>query len=931
MRNLKCRAATITILLAATLAGAQVESPAPTDPSAPHTPTTQAVPAASSPTPPPAPEKIDITDATLLALPKLSESQVRELIGDVAMQYRLTAGFRAIDSAIANLAIPGGVTLVSTIARGMGPTSETVAIGYIFPPRRLPQLWVAAWSGELQSRAPWPPLAQGAMGEFGKVVQSLLSERNRVLSRLALNELDSRTLSLSYVDAEAALFALRAMGYAAITDSESLSVDDSYKGNETYAAADAALAASAPAAVVAPAAPVAPNAALQGLPPEEMKRLLPRFPAIRNLPTNINFDRLPLIVRLPATEARNMGLVGGATEAGVAQAAQRDALGLTVVPQAASQLNETVTGGASQLLVLYHPGYPQQFQKVKRIVTDTIDLPARQVFVEGLVLEISSEALKELGVKWDLKKGSQTFSLGTLTTPGPGDTALSFIRDGLNISPSQMMARINALVQTNKAEVLSRPSVLTLDNRQATIRVGTDIPIATSKDASSAGSGSARVAFSFQYLPTGILLNVRPRISEDGNEISMQIDATVSATVPNQDLRVLDPTTKVVLASAPTISTRRVQTYARIRDNTPLIIGGLVSRDQISGSDKVPLAGDIPFLGKLFGHENSQDRKREVIIVLTPSVVTENIRSTKAQYPRDDDKFDLTDTVLFKQHYRLRAEDLIDSSYFRFNRRFLAYRDIANKVIDRDPSQSNRAPFSLFAGQRVPGEFIFVTGMMYKMLDRTDAHEPISLDNIITFERVASGSASEQRPIKLKSLLARYGDGKDYESFFAKNRGKALALTYFLSRNSNRAEDMFVEPVPKVSLVDCANREDWRRILWEMNQPTGPVPQFTVLLHDAADLRRLLLAFATQNTILNNGGTAATVFDKWLPGRMLHLQEVSPKWERTLLAPIAQYFFIGEHFLRYFMQEHEQAITNLDRALRRPENKALVEGLTLPQ
>ncbi len=930
MRTLKFRSTTYVLLLAATLASAQVDTPAPTDPTAPHTPTTQVATPVPAPTPPPAPEKVDITDATLLALPKLSESQVRELISDVAMQYRLTTGFRAVDPAIANLAIPGGVTLVSTIARGMGPSSETVAIGYIFPPRRLPQLWVAAWAGEVQSRAPWPPLAQGAMGEFAKVVQSLLSERNRVLSRLALNELDSRTLSLSYVDAEAALFALRAMGFAAITDSESLSVDDSYKGNETYAAADAALAASAPVAVAVPAVPAIPNAALQGLPPEEMKRLLPRFPAIRNLPTNINFDRLPLIVRLPATEARNMGLVG-AVEGTAATTAQRDALGLTVVPQAASQLNETVTGGASQLLVLYHPGYPEQFQKVKRIVTDTIDLPARQVFVEGLVLEISSEALKELGVKWDLKKGTQSFSLGTLAAPGPGDTALSFIRDGLNVSPSQMMARINALVQTNKAEVLSRPSVLTLDNRQATIRVGTDIPIATSKDASSAGSGSARVAFSFQYLPTGILLNVRPRISEDGNEISMQIDATVSATVPNQDLRVLDPTTKVVLASAPTISTRRVQTYARIRDNTPLIIGGLVSRDQISGADKVPLAGDIPFLGKLFGHENSQDRKREVIIVLTPSVVTENIRSTKAQYPRDDDKFDLFDTVLFKEHYRLRAEDLIDSSYFRFNRRFLAYRDIANKVIDRDPSQSGRAPFSLFAGPRVPGEFIFVTGMMYKMLDRTDAHEPINLDNIVTFERVATGSASEQRPIKLKTLMARYGDGRNYDSFFTKNRGKALALTYYLSRNSNRAEDMFVEPVPKVSVVDCANREDWRRILWEMNQPTGPVPQFTVLIQDASDLRRLQLAFATQNTILNNGGTAATVFDKWLPGRMLHLQEVSPKWERTLLAPIAQYFFIGEHFLRYFMQEHEQAITNLDRALRRPENKALVEGLTLPQ
>ncbi len=60
------------------------------------------------------------------------------------------------------------------------------------------------------------------------------------------------------------------------------------------------------------------------------------------------------------------------------------------------------------------------------------------------------------------------------------------------------------------------------------------------------------------------------------------------------------------------------------------------------------------------------------------------------------------------------------------------------------------------------------------------------------------------------------------------------------------------------------------------------------------------------------------VFDKWLPGRTLHLQEVSPSWERVLLAPIAQYFFVGEHFTMYFMREHEAAMQALEGVLQKP-------------
>ena len=511
----------------------------------------------------------------------------------------------------------------------------------------------------------------------------------------------------------------------------------------------------------------------------------------------------------------------------------------------------------------------------------------------------------------------------------PGGSALSFLRDNaLAISPSQMIARVNALVQANKAEILSRPSVITLDNRQATIRVGTDIPVATSTDAAGSGSGSNRVAFSFQYIPTGILLNVRPRISEDLTEISMLIDATVSSTVPGQDLQVLDPVTKIPLASAPTIATRRVQTYARILDNQPLIIGGLLSRNQIKTTSKVPFLGNIPVIGAMFGHTSITDDRREVIIVLTPSIVTENIRETKAQYPRDDDRFDVFGTALFKEHHRIRAEDLVDSSDIRFNARFRTYKGIAQKVVERRPEFATRAPYSLFTGAKIPGEFFFVTGMMYRMLDRLNAGDAIKPENLSFFERSPDGS---HRPSSLTQVLARYGDGSSAQSFFAKNPGKALALTFPLARASLSADMMYAETTPEIRLVDCPDRATWRRQLWDLSQPTGAdVPRYTILINDPSDLKRVQLAFATQNTVLNNGGVSAQVFDKWLVGRMLHMQEVSPGWERILNAQVAQYFFIGEHFYMYFVQEHSRAMQSLEVALRSDEMKSYMEGVALP-
>ena len=859
----------------------------------------------------------------LIPLPVMGEAAVRELVGDLATHIEITGGYKRLSAAesAALPPLPASVTPGPTIARKGMAGQDLIRLGHIIAPRRLPQLWV---QGVTIAGTSYSPNADSAAPGLDSALKMIMAERTRLFGKLRMSDLVTRNVPLSYVDAEAALFALRAMGYAVVTDSEQLSKDDSYRGQDvdSFELAKDQPATPAPGQPGVPEPP--PANPLQNLPPDQQGRFLPRFPAIRNLPTTIALDRLPLVVKIPSTDTKNMGLVGGELTP-----AQRDQLGLTIIPSAASPLSETVTGGSAELLVIYHPDYPEQLTKVTKLIRETVDRPARQVYVEGLVLEISQEGLKELGVQWDLKKGNQSFSIGTLIPTPPGGNALNIFRDSaLNITPSQIAIKLNALLQTNKAEVLSRPSIITLDGRQATIRVGTDIPVSTSKDAAAAGSGSNRVAFSFQYIPTGILLNVRPRISEDLTEISMLIDATVSATVPGADLQVLDPVSRIALASAPTISTRRVQTYARILDNQPLIIGGLLSRNQITSKSRVPLLGDIPFLGGLFGHTSVTDDRREVIIVLTPSVVTENIRETKAQYPKDDDRFDQLDTTIFKETYRLRAEDLVDSSDIRFNARFRAYKNAAIRVVEQRPELGNRPPFSLFTGAKIPGEFFFVTGMMSRMLNRKEHTDLTRLENLKFFERMADGS---QRPVSVADALARHGDGVNPMSFFERNKGKALALVFRLGRSSLAAADMFTETVPEVKLVDCPDRAAWSRLVWDLSKPDeAGVPRFAIVLNDPSDIKRLQIAYATQNTVLNNGSAPAMIFDKWLVGRMINLQEVSQNWERILNAQIAQYFFLGEHWYMYFMQEHQAALRALEAALKSPELAPLVEGMRLP-
>jgi general secretion pathway protein D len=287
----------------------------------------------------------------------------------------------------------------------------------------------------------------------------------------------------------------------------------------------------------------------------------------------------------------------------------------------------------------------------------------------------------------------------------------------------------------------------------------------------------------------------------------------------------------------------------------------------------------------------------------------------------------LRGTQLLREQYRLRAEDLQDSQYFRNNRRLLSLREAANTVIKARPELANAAPFAQFAGERVPGEATFVTGMMHRSLQRITKPETGLVQRLFFFERQSDGT---QLPTTVGEALARYGDGSSAQSFFDKNPGKALALTFRFTRQSLDAADVFAEPVPQIQVLACANRIEWSRMLWQLNQPQGELAQHTILIQGPEDLDRLRLAIATKNTIFINGSERALLLNNWLPGRLLQLQATSTHWNRLLEASVARYFYLGEHAYSSFINQYETAQRDLAIALKRPDIAPLVHHINLP-
>ena len=270
--------------------------------------------------------------------------------------------------------------------------------------------------------------------------------------------------------------------------------------------------------------------------------------------------------------------------------------------------------------------------------------------------------------------------------------------------------------------IKSKPSALVLDGRQTRIQVGQQIPIVkTIQDQISQTK-------SVDYVPVGIVLNVRPRISEDGSSVTIQVETIISETEER-----LGATAGGGVESAPIINNRKVQSFVRVANNTPFIIGGLINETSSENEGGVPLLGTLPIIKNLFSVSGTKKVRREVIVVITPHIIKESSDQFSRVIPQDSPLFDQDNNKSFPNSYRVRQGDIFDLSFIDESP---VYQDIVDEVYkraDKDKTLAQKDPYKSILEGKIPGESVLVKKMLLDIIGKMNYIDYVDPEKIIYF------------------------------------------------------------------------------------------------------------------------------------------------------------------------------------------------------
>ncbi|MBN1355560.1 type II secretion system secretin GspD [bacterium] len=263
------------------------------------------------------------------------------------------------------------------------------------------------------------------------------------------------------------------------------------------------------------------------------------------------------------------------------------------------------------LIIVTAPvNYPYIVETIKML-----DIMPKQVLIEVLIADVTLDEDTEMGISWNLRGqgemdvGGDTYYFdGTMsqTVGGPGS---GFVYD--LYEASRFKAAISAKANENKLDILSNPHILVANNMEASIDVGSDIPIVTSvTDEGYDASGNRRYNQTIEYRSTGILLNVTPHINS-AKFVNMEISQEVSSLSE----------TSLENVNSPVIEQRKVSTSVMVPHGQTLVIGGMIQRSINPSREGVPWLYKIPVLKYLFGKHKYNQRASELLLFITPHVV----------------------------------------------------------------------------------------------------------------------------------------------------------------------------------------------------------------------------------------------------------------------------------------------------------------------
>ncbi|MEE1895486.1 type II secretion system secretin GspD [Pseudomonas otitidis] len=254
-----------------------------------------------------------------------------------------------------------------------------------------------------------------------------------------------------------------------------------------------------------------------------------------------------------------------------------------------------------------------------------LDVPRAQVMVEAAIVEISGDISDALGVQWAVDARGRTGGLGGANFANTGlsvGTVLKAIQDKkvpdslpdgaiIGVGTDHFGALVTALSANSKSNLLSTPSLLTLDNQKAEILVGQNVPFQTGSY-TTGSTGASNPFTTIERKDIGVTLKVTPHINE-GATLRLEIEQEISS---------IAPTASVSAQAVDLITNKRsIKSTILAEDGQVIVLGGLIQDDITTTDSKVPLLGDIPLLGRLFRSTKDSHVKRNLMVFLRPTVV----------------------------------------------------------------------------------------------------------------------------------------------------------------------------------------------------------------------------------------------------------------------------------------------------------------------
>jgi general secretion pathway protein D len=275
-----------------------------------------------------------------------------------------------------------------------------------------------------------------------------------------------------------------------------------------------------------------------------------------------------------------------------------------------------VADGASNSIVIR--GTAQEYADIVKTLQQ-LDVLPRQVLIEARVYEVDLTGNYSFGVEYELQRQSSpsTFPIA----PPPTNQPIGSFTSTNNLSGSvgavigtrELLAFLNASENRSRIRMLSAPTVLATDSTDAHIQVGESVPVFTSQGtlAGAIVNSSSLQVNTITNVDTGVILTVNPRITSSGL-VSLTINQEISSAQPPASTG----------PDSPSFLKRTVATHAVVADGETIALGGLIQYSYTTTTNRIPLLGDIPWLGALFGSTSYQKLETELIVLLTPRIIS---------------------------------------------------------------------------------------------------------------------------------------------------------------------------------------------------------------------------------------------------------------------------------------------------------------------